>query len=88
MSSERSARKNQWFYRLDGRLDNGTWDKEWAEDWQKIVEIYRTIEHLEDLFNQLDVSDLRRLTQKQFIINLQKYAYSLLKGIAEKYAED
>jgi hypothetical protein len=64
-----------------------TWDKEWAEDWQKVVEIYKTIEHLEHLFDQLDVSEFRKLTQRQMIINLQKYAYSLLKLIQEKYAE-
>jgi hypothetical protein len=52
-----------------------------------VVEIYSTIEHLEHLFDQLNVSELRKLTQKQLIINLQKYAYSLLKIIAEKYAE-
>ncbi len=73
------------FYTV-GSTEGAVWDKEWAEDWQKIVEIYRTIEHLEYLFDQLEVSDFRRLSQKQLIINLQKYTYSLLKVITEKYA--
>jgi hypothetical protein len=77
---------NEIFYSVK-KEEDAHWDKEWAEDWQKIVEIYNTIEHLEYLFDQLDVSELRRLTQRQIIINLQKYAYSLLKVIQEKYSD-
>ena len=80
-----SVEENEIFYSVENQPD-AKWDREWAEDWQKVVEIYSTIEHLEHLFDQLDVSDFRKLTQKQLIINLQKYAYSLLRLISEKYA--
>jgi hypothetical protein len=81
-----SINQNGIFYSVENKQD-ATWDSEWAHDWERLVEIYSTIDHLEFLFNQLDVSDLRRLTQKQLIINLQKYAYSLLRIIAEKYSD-
>ncbi len=80
-----AVEQNEIFYSVENQPD-AKWDREWAEDWQKVVEIYSTIEHLEYLFDQLDVSDFRKLTQKQLIINLQKYAYSLLRLITEKYA--
>ena len=80
-----AVEQNEIFYSVENQPD-AKWDREWAEDWQRSVEIYSTIEHLEYLFDQLDVSDFRKLTQKQLIINLQKYAYSLLRLITEKYA--
>ena len=62
------------------------WDREWAEDWRKIEEIFATINRLESLFNGLQVSVSRELTQKKLILDLQKYAYSLSKVICEKYS--
>jgi hypothetical protein len=62
-----------------------TWDEEWARDWKKIVEIFATVDHLERLFNSLTVSYLRELSQKQIILHLQKYAYSLSKDLIQKY---
>lgn len=62
-----------------------TWDEEWAKDWHKITEIFENIDQLEELFDGLDVSILRELTQKKLIIDLKKYAYSLSKVIIEKY---
>ena len=62
------------------------WDQEWSEDWVKIRAIFDHIDALEDLFNSLDVSILRELTQKKIIIDLQKYAYSLSKMIEIKYS--
>lgn len=64
------------------------WDEEWAKDWHQVVEIFDNIDRLEELFNGLHVSDLRELSQKQLIINLRKYAYSLHKLILEKYSDD
>lgn len=63
------------------------WDYEWAEDWSKISEIFDTIDRLEELFEDLNVSYLRQLTQQKIIIDLQKYAYSLSKIISDKYTE-
>ncbi len=62
------------------------WDKEWADDWSPIVDIYNTIDHLERIFNVLEVSELRKLTQRQLILNLRKYAYTLGKIIIDKYS--
>ena len=62
-----------------------TWDKDWANDWGKIVEIYDTIDHMEELFLSLHVSEARKLTQKQLILNLQKYALTLQSIIIHKY---
>jgi hypothetical protein len=67
-------------------VNDEPWDSEWANDWQKIRAIFDHIDALEDLFNQLDVSILRELTQKKIIIDLQKYAYSLSKIIDQKYS--
>ena len=63
------------------------WDIEWATDWQRIREIYKKIEDLEELFGELDVSYLRDLTQKSLILNLKKYAWSLKGLIIEKYGD-
>ena len=66
-------------------VNSEPWDQEWSEDWRKITEIFAHIDRLEELFNSLDVSILRELTQKKIIIDLQKYAYSLSKIIEQKY---
>ena len=63
------------------------WDQEWAHDWRKIEEIFKTIQHLEELFGSLSVSILREMTQKKLILDLETYAYSLSKVIIEKYSE-
>ena len=63
------------------------WDEEWAIDWINITEIFNTIEKLENLFDEMDVSILRQLSQKKLILGLQHYAYSLSKVIEQKYAE-
>jgi hypothetical protein len=63
-------------------------DKEWAEDWNNIVQIFDTIEKLEKLFNKLDVSYLREVQQKILVLNLQKYAWSLQNYILEKYSRE
>ncbi|MFX0009695.1 MAG: hypothetical protein ACFE9R_05220 [Candidatus Hermodarchaeota archaeon] len=61
-------------------------DKEWAHDWNVIVDIFNTIDHLKNSFNKLDVSYLRELQQNIIILNLEKYAWSLQKYIIEKYS--
>jgi hypothetical protein len=61
-------------------------DKEWAHDWNVIVDIFNTIDHLKNSFNNLDVSYLRELQQNIIILNLEKYAWSLQKYIIEKYS--
>jgi len=61
-------------------------DKEWEEDWKNIVEIFNTIDHLEQLFNNLDVPYLREIQQKVLLLNLEKYAWSLQNYIVEKYS--
>ncbi|MFX1288928.1 MAG: hypothetical protein ACFFFY_10280 [Promethearchaeota archaeon] len=61
-------------------------DEEWERDWKNIVEIFETIEHLEQLFKNLDVSYLREIQQKVLLLNLEKYAWSLQNYIIEKYS--
>ncbi|MHA1672655.1 MAG: hypothetical protein ACTSYI_03425 [Promethearchaeota archaeon] len=61
------------------------WDEEWSEDWRKITDIFETIDHLEDLFEGLEVSVLRELTQQKLILDLKRYAYSLSKVIIDKF---
>lgn len=65
-------------------------DREWHDDWARIVEIFRTIEHLEAIFNSMEnsVSAMRDLTQKKIIVELKKYAFSLSRYITEKYAHE
>jgi len=63
-------------------------DKEWAHDWNIIVNIFNTIDHLKCLLNDLDVSYLRELQQNILILNLEKYAWSLQKYIIEKYSRE
>ena len=65
-----------------------TWDEEWHKDWRSITEIFDTIDYLEQLFDGIEVSKLRRLTQEKMILDLRKYSYSLTKVIREKYSED
>ena len=62
-----------------------TWDEAWANDWKKIHEIFDIVDELEAIFNTLEVSILRELSQKKLIIDLQKYAYSLSVWIQQKY---
>ena len=40
-----AVEQNEIFYSVENQPD-AKWDREWAEDWQKVVEIYSTIEHL------------------------------------------
>jgi hypothetical protein len=63
-------------------------DKEWAEDWKTIVEIFNSIDHLSDLFKKLDVPYLREIQQKLLILNLEKYAWSLQNYIIDKYSRE
>jgi hypothetical protein len=71
-----------------GSISDPLFDKEWHDDWAKITEIFNTIDHLERVFNSFDssISVFRELTQKKIIIELKKYAFSLSRYIAEKYA--
>ena len=61
-------------------------DKDWERDWKIIVKIFDTIEHLEQLFKNLDVPYLREIQQKVLLLNLEKYAWSLQNYIVEKYS--
>jgi hypothetical protein len=61
-------------------------DMEWANDWKVIVDIFKTIDHLQNQFQQLDVPYLREIQQKMLILNLEKYAWSLQNFIIEKYS--
>ena len=61
------------------------WDEEWALEWLKISELFDSIDQLKNIFISLEVSVLRELTQRQLILNLERYAYSLSKHIEEKY---
>ena len=61
-------------------------DEEWERDWKNIVDIFNTIDHLEQLFKSLDVSYLREIQQKVLLLNLEKYAWSLQNYIIEKYS--
>lgn len=61
-------------------------DYEWANDWNVIVGIFETIDHLKSLFEKIDVSYLREIQQKMLILNLEKYAWSLQNYIIEKYS--
>ena len=63
-------------------------DKDWAQDWNVIVEIFETIDHLESLFKSLDVTYLREVQQKILVLNLEKYAWSLQNYIIEKYSKE
>ncbi|MHA2429731.1 MAG: hypothetical protein ACXACC_01740 [Promethearchaeota archaeon] len=63
-------------------------DEEWAQDWNIIVRIYETIDHLRTLFLELDVPYLREIQQKLLILNLEKYAWSLQNYIIEKYSKE
>jgi hypothetical protein len=63
-------------------------DFEWKNDWDAIVGIFETIDHLKSLFNNLDVSYLRELQQKLLILNLEKYVWSLQNYIIEKYSNE
>ncbi|HMF32930.1 MAG TPA: hypothetical protein VKK79_16020, partial [Candidatus Lokiarchaeia archaeon] len=62
-------------------------DREWAQDWLRIVAVYDAIEKLETAFADLEpeLTYLRVLTQKQLILNLEKYAWSLQALIVSKY---
>ena len=61
-------------------------DKDWEKDWKNIVDIFDTIDHLEQLFKNFDVSYLREIQQKVLLLNLEKYAWSLQNYIIEKYS--
>ena len=61
-------------------------DKDWERDWKTIVKIFDTIEHLEHLFEDLDVPYLREIQQRVLLLNLEKYAWSLQNYIVEKYS--
>jgi len=61
-------------------------DKDWERDWKTIVNIFDTIDHLEHLFEALDVPYLREIQQKVLLLNLEKYAWSLQNYIVEKYS--
>jgi hypothetical protein len=63
-------------------------DKEWSDDWSKIVDVFNTIDHLKSLFASLDVTYLREIQQKILILNLEKYAWSLQNFIIEKYSKE
>ena len=63
-------------------------DFEWKNDWDAIVGIFETIDHLKLLFKNLDVSYLRELQQKLLILNLEKYVWSLQNYIIEKYSNE
>jgi len=63
-------------------------DLEWANDWKKIVDVFDTIDHLKSLFNDLDVSYLRKMQQKILILNLEKYVCSLQNYFIEKYSKE
>ena len=49
--------------------------------------IFESIDHLNQLFNNLDVPYLREIQQKVLILNLEKYAWSLQNYIIEKYSK-
>ena len=66
----------------------GMQDSEWANDWKKIVDVFETIDHLKSLFNELDVSYLRKMQQKIMILNLEKYVCSLQNYFIEKYSNE
>jgi len=61
------------------------WDEAWSNDWKKISDIFDLVDELEATFNTLEVSILREVSQKNLIIDLQKYAYSLSVWIQNKY---
>ncbi len=61
-------------------------DKDWEKDWKNIVDIFDTIDHLEQLFKNLDVPYLREIQQNVLLLNLEKYAWSLQNYIIEKYS--
>jgi len=61
-------------------------DEEWEKDWKVIVDIFETIDHLEQLLKKLDVPYLREIQQKVMLLNLEKYAWSLQNYIIEKYS--
>jgi hypothetical protein len=63
-------------------------DPEWTALWKKIVDIFDTIDHLEELFTGLDVSYLRQVQQQQLILNLKRYAWSLQNLIIQRYGSD
>ncbi|MFX1480173.1 MAG: hypothetical protein ACFFCI_18805 [Promethearchaeota archaeon] len=63
-------------------------DFEWKNDWDAIVGIFETIDHLKSLFETLDVSYLREIQQKLIILNLEKYVWSLQSYIIEKYSKE
>ncbi|TFF91931.1 MAG: hypothetical protein EU543_06005 [Promethearchaeota archaeon] len=62
-------------------------DKEWANDWKTIVDIFDLIDKLKSKLQRLDVSYLRELQQEILILNLEKYAWSLQNYIIEKYSK-
>ena len=62
-------------------------DYEWANDWEVIVGIFETIDQLNSLFKQIDVTYLREIQQKMLILNLEKYAWSLQEFIIQKYSK-
>jgi len=61
-------------------------DYEWENDWKVIVGIFETIDQLNSLFKQIDVTYLREIQQKMLILNLEKYAWSLQNYIIDKYS--
>ena len=62
-------------------------DYDWKNDWEAIIAIFDTIDHLKSLFKKLDVPYLREIQQKLLILNLEKYAWSLQNFIIEKYSK-
>ncbi len=70
---------------LDNGILNNPPDIEWSKDWTGIRDIFDLIDKLEQKFCSLDVPYLMELSQKQVILNLRKYAFSLNKVILEKY---
>jgi len=61
------------------------WDEDWAKEWHKIEKLFEKIDEIKQVFNDIEVPYLYRISQKQVMINLEKYAYSLSKLIANKY---
>jgi hypothetical protein len=62
-------------------------DAEWSQDWKKITAVFESIDKLEELFSEFDVSYLRETQQKILILNLKKYAWTLQGLILEKYSD-
>lgn len=63
-------------------------DEAWARDWQAVTEVFEAIDGLKHAFEKLDTNYLMKLTEKQLLLNLKRYAWTLQNVFIERYKDE